>query len=106
MHFDPEAEEEADLVYPTTTMAIQGVVKKLPSNIEGYFRSWYTDIWDDGSFEDSTEKVMISRVQFDKLYITIIIGAVCGVLALALIAVLIVAFIRTKREQEPTMLYH
>ncbi len=90
-----ESGDPLDIVQGCTTMDIQGKVKKIPSEIEGYFREAYGEIFDD-TFEEGAEAIMISGMKFDNFVIMTIIGGVSVVLG---IVFFILAFVFAKKGQ-------
>lgn len=73
-----ESGDMADLELPSTTLTLEGVVKETPSSIEDLFREWWDD---DSDYESRTERVMVSRAQFDRFGTVVISGIVAAVLA-------------------------
>lgn len=93
-----ESGDLADLVIPTTTMEIEGVVSKIPSEIEGYFEEWYNEAFGDGEYASYCEPVMISNTNFDSIGTMVFIGAGCAVVAIALGIVLLVLWRKEKNS--------
>jgi len=87
--------EEVSL--PTSTLDIQGVVKTMPSDVRNLFKEWYED---DANFDADTEIYMITRSSFDRLFISLIIGAVAAVLAIVFLIVTIVTHKKEKYNQQ------
>lgn len=77
-----------------TTMTMQGVVKDLPSDIEGYFHEWYGS--DDPDYATQCEGVMITNTNFDHLGTSVFIGAGCVLVAIVLGVVLLVLWRKEK----------
>lgn len=87
-----------DLVVPSTTLNIQGTVSNLPSDIEGYFREWYSESVDD-DFDDYCEPVMITHTNFNGIGTGLIVGIVLAVAAVFCV-VLAIVFHRAKKREE------
>lgn len=89
-----------DIKTPTTTMEIEGMVSKIPGNIEGFFRDWYDETVDDDAFDECCEPVMITNWSFDraKNYLPVGIGVgAAGVLCLILA---LIFFIKGKKAAQ------
>ena len=84
-----------DVKLPTTTFSIEGRVTSVPSKIQGYFKEWYDD---DAEFDKNTEKVMITRCDFDGMDINIYIGFGCAVLAVVMLVVTLIVWKKEKEE--------
>ncbi len=78
------------------TMQIQGVVKDLPSDIEGYFHEWYGT--DDPDYATQCEGVMITNTKFDRLGTSVFIGAGCVLVAIIVGVVLLVLWRKEKNS--------
>lgn len=77
------------------TMEIEGVVEKLPSDIEGFFKEWYDD---DATFSQRCEGVMITNANFDRVGTMVYIGAGAILLAIVLGIVLLVMWRKEKNS--------
>lgn len=77
------------------TMELEGVVKKLPSDIEGYFQEWYDD---DATFSQRCEGVMITNTNFDNVGTMVFVGAGCILVAIILGIVLLVLWRKEKNS--------
>jgi hypothetical protein len=95
-----ESGDVEDLKLPTTKLHITGRVVNMSSEIQGYFREWYNQAFVDNEFDSCTETVMITNAAFDRLGVTVIIGAVGAVLALLFLALTVISFIKGKQGSE------
>ena len=86
-----------DLKLPTTTFQLEGRITKPSSKIEGFFKEWYGD---DAEFAANTERVMITRANFDGMGTTVYIGFGAGVLAIIMAVVTLIVW---KREREGSL---
>lgn len=93
-----ESGDMNDLVVPTTTLEIEGVVSEIPSEIEGYFKEWYDEVFGDGEYAAYCEPVMISNTNFDSVGTMVYIGAGCAVVAIILGVVMLVLWRKEKND--------
>ena len=83
-----ESGDYEDLVVPTTTYHLEGVVEKVPAEIQQYFREWYEEgIGDD--FDARCEPVLIRHMDLERIstlmicgIVFAVLGIVCGILTL------------------------
>lgn len=97
-----DAKDSGDLsevVQQNETMEFEGRVVALPSKIEGYFKEWYDETFDDNEFSTSIEKVMIRPVKFDRLQLLVILGFVFALLGIVGIVLTVLVWKREKNNQ-------
>lgn len=95
-----ELGDMAGVALPTTTLELEGRVTEMSSEISGYFKSMYDQIFDDNDFANTAEPVMITHVALRRLGMLVIIGAACAVLAIALLVVTIIVWRKEKYNSQ------
>lgn len=95
-----ESGDMADVVQPTSTMALEGRVTEIPSKIRGFFKEWYDETFEDNEFDSSAEAVMISPLKFDRLQTLVILGFVLALLAVGSIILTVIVIRKEKYNQQ------
>ncbi|MBQ3939614.1 MAG: hypothetical protein II723_00740, partial [Oscillospiraceae bacterium] len=101
-----DARDSGDLsqvAQPTETMEFEGRAVELPSKIQGFFKEWYDDTFDDGEFSSSTEAVMLRPVKFDRLGLLVILGFVFALLAVG--GILLTVIVWRREREKPDQFY-
>ena len=91
-----ENEDEPDLsgvVQPSTEVKFEGTVKELPSDLDGLFREWYGE-----GYDDDVEKVLITRADFGRMRYLIYFGIGAAVLGIILLVVTVIVWRKEKTE--------
>lgn len=86
-----------DLVLPTTTLQIQGTVSSMESDVRDLFKEWYDD---DQYFDSDTETLVITHSAFDRLFLSVIIGAAGVVLAILFLIIMLVSRKKEKYNEQ------
>ncbi len=84
---------DAEEIYqPTTTLAFTAIVKELPNDLEGIFREWYGE-----GFDQECETLMMTYLNFDSLLRKVLIDIGAAVLGIVFLVLTIVSWRKSKR---------
>ncbi|HAM68870.1 MAG TPA: hypothetical protein DCP68_04585 [Ruminococcus sp.] len=91
-----ENKDEPDLLDTDTdddTEEFEGTVKELPSDLDGFFREWYGE-----GYDEDVEKVLITRADFGRMRYLIYFGIGAAVLGIILLIVTVIVWRKEKTE--------
>ncbi|GEM_PF-2122839 len=90
---DKDDPDLSGVVQPATEVKFEGTVKELPSDLDGLFREWYGE-----GYDDDVEKVLITRADFGRMRYLIYFGIGAAVLGIILLIVTIIVWRKEKTE--------
>lgn len=92
--------EDGSAPAPTSSLMIQGEVKKMDDKVAGYFKDWFKEQADfsDEDFEKNTEVYMISRTKFDGFQRSVYTGIGLAAVGAVGLIVLLVLKIKAKKQ--------
>ena len=90
---DQDNPDFSGVVTPETEIKFEGTVKELPSDLDGFFREWYGE-----GYDEDVEKVLITRADFGRMRYLIYFGIGAAVLGIILLVVTVIVWRKEKTE--------